>query len=147
MSCVVAGLRYYFRIYKYEYLGELMTSELHRARSMHRRHTNRARSMHRRHTNRTRSMHRRHTNRARSLHRRHTNRTRSMHRRHTNRARSMHRAVGTNRARLLLRPSTYQTWAPPKMLQRRREAVFHSAAAAYRRLEPIFWQHSHCTTD
>ena len=29
MSCVVAGLRYYFRIYKYEYLGELMTSELH----------------------------------------------------------------------------------------------------------------------
>ena len=31
-----------------------------------------------------------------------------------------------------------QTWAPPKMLQRRREAVFHSAAAAYRRLEPIF---------
>ena len=24
-----AGLRYYFRIYKYEYLGELMTSELH----------------------------------------------------------------------------------------------------------------------
>ena len=40
-----------------------------------------------------------------------------------------------------------QTWAPPKMLQRRREAVFHSAAAAYRRLEPIFWQHNHCTTD
>ena len=33
MSCVVAGLRYYFRIYKYEYLGELMTSELHIARS------------------------------------------------------------------------------------------------------------------
>ena len=31
-----------------------------------------------------------------------------------------------------------QTWAPPKMLRRRREAVFHSAAA-YRRLEPIFW--------
>ena len=29
MSCVVAGLRYYFRIYKYEYLGELMTSKLH----------------------------------------------------------------------------------------------------------------------
>ena len=29
MSCVVAGLRYYFRIYKYEYLGELMTSERH----------------------------------------------------------------------------------------------------------------------
>ena len=28
-TCVVAGLRYYFRIYKYEYLGELMTSELH----------------------------------------------------------------------------------------------------------------------
>ena len=31
MSCVVAGLRYYFRIYKYEYLGELMNSELHKA--------------------------------------------------------------------------------------------------------------------
>ena len=37
-----------------------------------------------------------------------------------------------------LRPISVQTWAPPKMLQRRREAVFHSAAAAYRRLEPIF---------
>ena len=33
MSCVVAGLRYYFRIYKYEYLGELMTSELHISKS------------------------------------------------------------------------------------------------------------------
>ena len=44
-------------------------------------------------------------------------------------------------------PAEIQTWAPPKFLQRRREAVFHSAAAAYRRLEPIFWQHSHCTTD
>ena len=48
---------------------------------------------------------------------------------------------------LLSQVATVQTWAPPKMLQRRREAVFHSAAAAYRRLEPIFWQHSHCTTD
>ena len=28
-TLLVAGLRYYFRIYKYEYLGELMTSELH----------------------------------------------------------------------------------------------------------------------
>ena len=35
MSCVVAGLRYYFRIYKYEYLGELMTSELHIPVALH----------------------------------------------------------------------------------------------------------------
>ena len=35
MSCVVAGLRYYFRIYKYEYLGELMTFELHLGAGKH----------------------------------------------------------------------------------------------------------------
>ena len=38
-----------------------------------------------------------------------------------------------------------QTWAPPEMLQRRRRALFHSAA--FRRLDPIFGQHNHCTTD
>ena len=48
---------------------------------------------------------------------------------------------------LILRTRFVADVAPPKMLQRRREAVFHSAAAAYRRLEPIFWQHNHCTTD